>query len=398
MPTRRFSEPPPDPPAELRRFFLLDPEVAFLNHGSFGACPLPVLEAYWDWHRRIEVEPVRFFRDQFEDSMAHARARLAAYVGCPRDDLVFVPNATTAVNTVARSLPLSAGDEILTTNHEYGACDRAWQFICRRTGASYRPAELPEPAGPPAELVDAIWSQVTERTKVLFLSHITSPSALLLPVAELCALARQAGILTFVDGAHGPGQVPLHLAALGCDFYTGNCHKWLCAPKGSAFLYSRPEVQHLVEPLVVSWGGTYREPGPSRYVDELEYGGTRDYAACLAVPAALDFLAAHDWASVSRTCVRLLRAGIERLLELPGVRPVLDGPTRIELQMAAVRVPFPSGRMLARRLADGYAVEVGAQNWQGESLLRLSVQGYNGWQDVERAVSAVSAIAAGGWA
>ncbi len=389
---------PPDPPAELRREFLIAPDVAFLNHGSFGACPRPVLEAYWRWQREIEAQPVRFFRDRFDDLMAEARARLASFLGTSADNLVFVPNATTAVNLVARSILLAAGDEVLTTDHEYGACNRAWLFSTRRSGALYRQVAWPLPAGDSRELVSAFEAALSERSRVLFVSHITSASALRLPVADLCALARRFGLWSVVDGAHGPGQVDLALDELGCDVYIGNCHKWLCAPKGSAFLYARPDVQDRLEPLVVSWGGTHRDPGPSPFIDELEYGGTRDYAAALAVPAAIEFQAANDWPTVRRACLDLLEAGLAQMLQLPGALPVRRTPAALELQMAAVWVPHPKGRALARRLSDEYGVELGIQDWAGGSLARMSVQAYNKAAELERAVVALRSVAEAGWA
>lgn len=244
----------------LREQFLLRPDVVFLNHGSFGACPKPVFEAYQYWLREMEAQPVEFFRRSTEH-LAEARRVLGASVGAHADDLVFVPNATTGLNIVAKSLRLDPGDEILTTDHEYGALDRTWRFYCERWGARYLRARIPVPVESQQQIVDVVWSQVTPRTRVLFLSHITAPTALIMPVEELVRRARAADILTVIDGAHAPGQIPLNMAAIGADFYSGNCHKWMCAPKGSAFLYARREVQPLLEPLVVSWGWQPEKPG-----------------------------------------------------------------------------------------------------------------------------------------
>src|SRR5262245_16903128 len=211
--------------------FLLRPEITFLNHGSFGACPRPVFEIFQAWQRELEAQPVEFLGRRISQLLAEARARLASYVGTQADHLVFVPNATYGVNVVARSLELQPGDEVLTTNHEYGAADRAWRFNCARRGVRYisRPIALPAECDEP--IADQLWAGVTERTRVIFLSHITSPTALIFPVAEICRRARAAGIMTVVDGAHAPGQIDLDLEGMGVDFYSGNCHKWLCAPK-----------------------------------------------------------------------------------------------------------------------------------------------------------------------
>src|SRR5690242_929450 len=216
----------------MRELFLLDPEVVYLNHGSFGACPRVVFERYQEWQRELEREPVQFIKSRLPALLAEARAELGAFVGAPADDLTFVPNATTGVNMAARALDLRPGDEVLATNLEYGACDLTWEHVCGRAGARYVRA-------PVARLFD----HLSERTRAVFVSHVTSETALLLPVQEIVARARAEGLTTVVDGAHAVAQVDLDLPALGADFYAGTCHKWLCAPKGSGFLYVRPEWQ-----------------------------------------------------------------------------------------------------------------------------------------------------------
>ena len=227
-------------PAELRREFLLDPEVAFLNHGSFGACPRPVFESYQAWQRELEQEPIDFLDRRLPTLLATARSELARYLNAPPDDLAFVPNATTGVNLAARSLPLERGDEILTTDLEYGACDYAWEWLAARTSASYVRAPIPLPLDGPAALVEALFAHATERTRVVYVSHITSGTALVLPVEHIVARARELGLVTIVDGAHAPAHVPVDVVALGADFYAGNAHKWLMAPKGAGFLHVRP--------------------------------------------------------------------------------------------------------------------------------------------------------------
>ncbi len=225
--------------------------------------------------------------------LAEVRRPLADLVHCAPDDLVYMPNATNAVNAVARSLartlPLAPGDEILTTDHEYGAAVRTWRFVCRHTDARLVHQPLPTPMTTPSAAADALWAGVTDRTKVIFLSHITSPTALILPVAEICRRAREAGILTVIDGAHAVGQIELDMGQIGADFYTSNAHKWLLAPKGAAFLFARPDRQAMLDPLVVSWGWESEMPGPSQFLDYFEWSGTVDPAAYLSVPAAIDF-------------------------------------------------------------------------------------------------------------
>ncbi len=376
----------------LRDLFLLRPDVVFLNHGSFGACPRPVFEAYQAWQLELERQPVEFLGRRFETLMREAREGLGAFLGADADDLVYVPNATTGLNLVARSLPLGPGDEVLTTNHEYGALDRTWHFVCGKRGACYIRQPVPVPVASPEQIVEAVWSGVTERTRVLFFSHITSPTALIFPVRELVRRAREAGIITVVDGAHAPGQVPLHLLALEADFYAGNCHKWMMAPKGAGFLYARPEMQPLLKPLVVSWGWRSETSGPSRFIDELEYQGTLDIAAYLAVPAAIRFMEDHDWPEVQQECHELVRYARRKITELTGLAPLCPDVPAWFAQMAAFPLPACDAELLQRQLYDEFAVEIPIIDWNGQHLVRISVQGYNTRGDVDALVEGLATL------
>ncbi|MGE5250447.1 MAG: aminotransferase class V-fold PLP-dependent enzyme, partial [Bacteroidota bacterium] len=271
----------------LRKQFLLDPSITFLNHGSFGATPRPVFRAYQRWQRELERQPVEFLGRRFDGLMQEARAALGCYLGTQPQNVVWAQNVTVALNVVARSLELGPGDEVLSTDHEYGALNRTWSFLSKARGFAYINQPIPVPLETPEQFVEAFWKGVTPRTRILFLSHITSPTAIIFPVQQVIRRARQAGILTIIDGAHAPGQIPLALDQLGADFYGGNLHKWLCAPKGAGFLYARPEVQHLLKPLVVSWGYESEKPSGSTFIDHYEWWGTRDPAAFLSVPAAI---------------------------------------------------------------------------------------------------------------
>lgn len=389
---------PPSPDA-LRAEFLLDPTVVFLNHGSFGACPRPVFEAYQAWQRELELQPVEFLGRRFAGLMRDARAALAAHVGAGADDVVYVPNATTGVNIVARSLApaLEVGDEVLTIDHEYGACDRAWRAALAGTGAHYRRVAIDLPVSSHPDVAERIWSAVTPRTRVLYLSHITSPTALTLPIAPLIERARARRITTVIDGAHGPGQIPLDLAALGADFYAGNCHKWLCAPKGAGFLYARPEARGRVAPAVVSWGVESPLATGDAFIDELEFVGTRDYAAALAVPAAIAFQSERDWPAVRARCHNLVRAARARLLAIPGMRAIHPDDDAWYAQMEAVELPPGTDAVAFKdRLYDAQRVEIPTVIWNGRPLLRVSIQGYNTAADVDALVAAVEAELAGG--
>ncbi len=371
----------------LRDLFLLDPSVTFLNHGSFGAAPRPVMQAYQEWQVRLEREPVQFMATELPGLLGWAREVLGEYVGARAEDLVFVPNATYAVNAVARSIRLGPGDEVLTTDHEYGACDRTWQFACRKSGARYVRQPISLPAESAQTIVDQVWQGVTPRTRLIAMSHITSPTALTLPAQSIGSRAREQGILTLIDGAHAPGQIPLHLASLGVDFYAGNCHKWMMAPKGAAFLFARPEVQGLMEPLIVGWGW---EPEPwsttgSPFVDLFEWGGTDDPAAFLAVPAAIDFMRRNNWTAVRADCHTLLRQALREigdLTGLPGVYPADDG---FYHQMAIAPLPTVGDvREFQNRLYQEHRVEIPILEWKGRPFVRISVQGYNTQADLDR--------------
>lgn len=385
----------------LRGLFMLRPDVVFLNHGSFGACPRAVFEEYQRWQRELEAQPVEFLGRRFAGLMREARETLAAHVGAQTDDLVFVPNATTGLNVVARSLPLEPGDEVLATNHEYGALDRTWRFVCGKRGATYINQPVPLPLESPEQVVEAVWAGVTSRTRVLFLSHITSPTALTFPVAELVRRAREAGTLTVIDGAHAPGQIPLDLDRLGADFYSGNLHKWMCSPPGSAFLHARRDVQHLLEPLVVSWGWNRGDEvaglldlgeRTSRFIDEQEWQGTRDPAAYLAAPAAIQFQEEHDWPRVRAGCHELLRKARRRIEELTGLPGICPDSAEWYTQMAAFPLPPCDAAALQRRLYDECRVEVPIIEWNGRQLVRVSIQGYNTAEDVEALLQALRSL------
>ena len=374
----------------MRNEFLLTPDLIFLNHGSFGACPREVLAAQQRWQMEMESNPVEFLGRRSAGLLLQARKALAQAMGASADELVFVPNSTTGVNIVARSFPLQPGDEVLTTDLEYGACDAAWQHVCKKTGAIYRRIKVPLPYDR-ERLTQHLLAAVTGKTRLIYFSHITSTTALILPAAELCAAARERGIATFVDGAHAPGQIPLDIDAINADFYVGNCHKWLCAPKGSAFLHARSEHQTMLEANVISWG--YAEDsgghsgfdaylGTTGFERRMQWQGTRDISAWLAVPAALDFQRKHDWPTVQARCHALAKDALDALTRRFKTRPVANDEDWA--QMVAIPVVRQDPELLRRRLFEESRIEVPVTTHDGQVFVRVSVQGYNTPQDIER--------------
>ena len=354
-------------PRSLRDFFLLAPEVCFLNHGSFGATPEPVMSAYQAWQRELERQPVEFLARRLDGLLAAAREQVAGFLGARAQDVAFVENATTAVNVVARSIRLAPGDEVLATDLEYGACDLTWNHWCERKGARYvrQALNLDDPVG-------SFFSAVGDRTRAVYLSHVTSSTALVLPVAAICEEARRRGLLSIVDGAHGPGQVPLDLNTLGADLYAGNFHKWMCAPKGSGFLWARPTHHEWLESPIVSWGWE----GGGGFISRIERQGTRDPAAYLATPAAIAFVGQHD--QLER-CHQLALSAQRELAALFKVEPIATDGRYVGRMVA---LPVPAGvdsETLQRRLYDEHRIEVPVTN----GVLRVSFAMYNDRADLD---------------
>jgi isopenicillin-N epimerase len=376
----------------LKSLFMLDPGVIFLNHGSFGATPRPVFQSYQEWQRRLEMQPVKFLGREFQQHMGWARGELGAYLGADPSDLVFIPNATFGVNIVARSLDFQRGDEVLIGSHEYGACENVWSFIALKEGVKIARAEIPLPLPRQDEIADLIWEAVNPRTKLIFLSQISSPTAVRLPVEEICRKGREQGIPVMIDGAHVPGQLELNLKAMGADFYTGNCHKWLLSPKGSAFLHVRPERQGVIQPLVVSWGWGENCPYQSetRFLELLEWWGTKDPAAYLSVPAAIEFQRDHGWDEVRVKCQQLLTRTLDQIQELTGSASIYSDEGGTCPQMGAVVLPPAcQPERLQRWLYEEHRIEIPVIQWDGRWLIRPSVQGYNTADELDQLVDAL---------
>jgi len=382
-------------PAELAARWSLDPGVVYLNHGSFGACPKAVLAEQARLRERIELQPVQFFDRDLEGLLDAARRELARFVGARPEDLVFVPNATTGVNAVLRSFPFEPGDELLTTDHEYNACRNACDFVAARTGARVVVARVPFPTAGPDEAVQSILSHVTRRTRLALFDHVTSPTAVVLPAERLARELAAAGVLTLVDGAHAPGMLDLDVDGIGAAYYTGNCHKWLCAPKGAGFLWVRPDLRNGVRPTVISHGANAPVRDRTRFWLEFDWVGTVDPTAVLCVPEAIRFLGSlvpGGWPAVrerNRALALAARSVVAQALGVP-----LPCPDEMVGSMAALPIPpappGPPGSALyadplQERLLADWGIEIPIIRWPAapRRLVRLSAQLYNSIEQYE---------------
>ncbi|MEH2273318.1 MAG: aminotransferase class V-fold PLP-dependent enzyme [Nostoc sp.] len=374
----------------VRNLWSLDPAVTFLNHGSFGACPKQVLEFQQRLRSQLEQEPLRFFGREWEPLLDDARSKLAAFVGADVQDLVFVPNATTGVNSVLRSLTFSSEDEILTTNHEYNACRNALDFVASRTGARVVVAKIPFPIDSPQQVVAGVIERVSPKTRLALLDHVTSQTGLIFPIQELVKELQQWGVDTLVDGAHAPGMIPLNLEEIGATYYTGNCHKWLCAPKGAAFLYVQGDKQPEIRPLTISHGTNSPRTDKTCFQLEFDWTGTNDPTAYMCVPEAIAYMGSllpGGWIELMQQNHQLVLQGRQLLCEALEVQP----PCPEEMIGSMAVVPMPT--MLENRdfmsihdeLFDKFGIQVQLIPWQEKPqlLVRISAQIYNALEQYE---------------
>lgn len=377
---------------KLRQQFLLNPNIIHLNHGSFGACPKPIFEDYQRWQLELEQDTVHFFARRGPELLANSRQALAGFIGCHADDVVYTMNPSYAMNIIAKSFPLQQGDEILATDLEYGAMDRTWRYYCAKAGAKYVQQPITLPVASKEQIVEEFFRGLTAYTKAIFISHITSSTALILPVAEICARAKELGLITIVDGAHVPGQLPLDLSTLNADIYTGACHKWLLTPKGSSFLYVKRELQPLFDPLVISWGYESDNPSSSQFIDYHQLQGTRDFSAFLTIPKALEFRKQFDWENVSAAARSTSQNNYARFAEVTNGKMLAPVSDDFLPQMCSLEINCPEFMKLGSLLYQQYGIEVPVfQHW-GKTYIRYSFQGYNTQQDLDALFDALTEI------
>lgn len=374
--------------------FLLDPKITFLNFGSFGACPKVVFEDYQKWQLELEREPVQFITKRGLTYLQKSREALGKFIGCAADDVVFVTNPSYAMNIVARNLPLEAGDEVLSTNMEYGACDRIFKYYTKEKGAFYRQQAITLPLTSKEKFLEDFFAGWNEKTKVVFIGQVTSATALILPVKEVVAEAKKRGAMTIVDGAHVAGQLDLDLQTLGADIYTGACHKWMLTPKGCSFLYVKPSLQKLMDPLVVSWGYESANPSHSQFLDYHQMQGTRDFSAFLTVPAAIEFMKEHDWKNVSQACRKVVLDNAPRFCELMNTLPLCPLTEEFVPQMFSIPVLSDDAVALQTSLYEDYHIEIPVARLGDRLFVRYSINAYNSVRDLDKLYAAMKAIMA----
>jgi len=367
----------------MKSQFLLNPEITFLNHGSFGACPKPIFENYQYWQLELEREPVQFIQKNSAQYLKTSKDALANYIGCSSDDFFYTTNPTVAVNTVLRSLNLEEGDEVLTTNHEYGAMDRTWSYFSKKKGIKYIRQNISLPILSKEQILNEFWSGYTSKTKIIFISHISSVTALVFPVKEICEKARELGLITIIDGAHVPGQLDLNIQELNPDFYTGALHKWLLAPKGVSFLYVKKTFQNSIDPLVVSWGYESESPSNSQFLDYHQHQGTRDISAFLTIPKAIEFLRVNNWEERAASCRKLIRDNYNKFCELLNSKPICPITSEFLVQMCSIPIRTTKPLELKETLFHKYKIEIPVMKLEDKFFLRIAINGYNSQQDLD---------------
>ncbi|MFT5581571.1 MAG: isopenicillin-N epimerase [Psychromonas sp.] len=376
----------------MKEQFLLDPNVVFLNHGSFGACPKEIFADYQNWQLKLEQQPVDFVMNEGPKVTKIARERLAEYIHCDADDLVYVTNPTYAANVIAKNLKLTPGDEILMTDLEYGAIDRAWEHYSEIHGTKVVRAKVALPIVSHEQFISDFLSQITSKTKVIFISEITSTTALKFPVKEICDEAKKKGIITIVDGAHSPSHIDINVSELKADFYIGACHKWMLTPKGSSFMYVKKEFQKDLAPLVVSWGYNPGADTESQFLDYHQFNGTRDYSAFLTIPKALDWLKANDWDEKSKVCREMIRSNYKRFCDLMGTTPLCPIEEKYLGQICSIPVNTKDPVGLKNELINKYKIEIPVMPHNDACYIRISVQAYNTQKELDYLYECLSTI------
>ena len=373
--------------AQLKSLFMLDPKITYLNHGSFGACPRPIFEELINWQKQLEYEPVKHLAYDIYDHLEESRDALSKYVNCNKDDIIFTPNPSTALNTVIKSLDLKKDDEILTTNHEYGALDKTWNFICKKTGAKYIKTKISLPLLSNKKFIKKIESKISKKTKIIFISHVTSSTALIFPVKQISELAKKHNIFCIIDGAHAPAFLDLDIDKIDCDVYVGACHKWMCSPKGVSFLYVKKEYQNIIDPLVVSWGYESEFPGKSKFLDYHQWQGTRDMSAYLTIPTTIDFLKKYNWNKITSECREINLWARDEINQMLNKKSLCK--TKFLGQMSSIYIKKEATIDYHIYFYKKYKIQIPFILWNNISFIRISIQAYNTKEDIYKLLDAL---------
>ena len=375
---------------DMNKEFLLDENITFLNHGSFGSCPKPIFREYQEWQKKLEKQPVQFLTKDLYSSLRDSRVALSDFIGCNNEDLLFFENPTTAISNVMYSLDLDHHDEVLMTNHEYGALVRAWNKWNKRNTFFIRQQTIELPIKSEEQFLENFWEGVNEKTRVIFISHITSPTAIIFPIKKIIKRAKENGILTIIDGAHVPGHISLNISELDCDFYTGALHKWLCAPKGSSFLYVKKDHQNWLKPIIYSWGKYGDDPGPTEFLQDFQWQGTRDLSSFLTIPTSIKFYN-NQIKPYQDKCKKMCLDTYKRLMSILNTMPITKGEKWIG-QMVSHPLPKDIPSNLKEILWNEHKIEIPIFNWEGLDLIRCSIQVYNKDEDIDSLIKALESI------
>lgn len=375
----------------MKNLFLLDPNITYLNHGSYGSCPSSVFNDYQKLQKRLEQQPVQFMTKYLWKYLKESRDTLGTFLNCDGDDLLLFANPTTAINNVIENLNLNKGDEVLMTQHEYGALVRAWSRSSKRNNFSIVQQPVKVPVSSKKNFIKQFLAGITVNTKVVFISQITSQTGLIFPIKEICEYATKKGIVTIVDGAHVPGHIDLNISNLECDFYTGTCHKWLCAPKGSSFLYVRKSFQANIKPQVVSWGEEGDDPGPSQFQMDFQWQGTKDMSSFLSIPSAIHFIESNNWKENHKISKELILEVSEDLKNLFGTNPLFKSEDWVG-QMVSHPLPSNTPENLKEMLWEKFLIEVPVFEWKKQKYIRVSAHFYNDRNDMNTLINALKMI------
>jgi len=371
----------------LKSLFMLDPKITYLNHGSFGACPTPIFNELIKWQKKLELEPTKHLAFDVYEYLEQSRISLSNYIDCNKDDIIFSPNPSTALNTVIKSLDLKKNDEILTTNHEYGALDKTWKFICKKTGAKYIQTDIPLPFLSEEDFIERLEAKITSKTKIIFASHITSSTAIIFPAKKISALAKKHNLFCIIDGAHAPAFIDLSIKKINCDVYVGACHKWMCSPKGVSFLYVKKNYQNKIDPLVVSWGYDSDFPSKSKFLDYHQWQGTKDMSAYLTIPYTIKFLKENNWNKIREKCNKIniwARNEINNLLDKENICD-----DKFLGQMSSIYMDIEANPKNNIEFYKKYNIQVPFILWNNKSFFRISIQVYNTKEDIHKLLYAL---------